>query len=245
MRAMILGAGGMLGHDLVRPTVILNAAAYTAVDRAESEAELAFRVNGAAVGELGRIAARAGVRVVHFSTDYVFDGKASNPYQEQSPTDPVNTYGASKLAGERALRESGADWLILRTQWLFGVHGRSFPRTMWERAVAGLATSVVQDQTGSPTYTKDLARATWALIARGASNLFHVTNAGQATWFDFALHVFSRVGRPHLLAPCTTEQYPTPARRPHYSVLDTGRLRHELGAPLPDWRCAVDDLLHF
>ena len=200
MRAMILGAGGMLGHDLVssapegvelhaltraelditdtaslaarvsdeKPDVILNTAAYTAVDRAEAERDLCFRVNAEAVGELVRIAARARARVVHFSTDYVFNGKASQPYKEDNPTDPVNAYGGSKLAGEQALRTSGADWLIVRTQWLFGIHGKSFPRTMWERASAGLETRVVNDQTGRPTYSKDLATAVWQLTERGA-----------------------------------------------------------------------------
>jgi len=274
MRAMILGANGMLAHDLVataprdislfpfthaqlditdvhlvaeavasvRPHVVINAAAYTAVDRAETEQELAFRVNAEAVRELGRIAARAGARVVHFSTDYVFDGKATEPYEEDSPTNPVNAYGASKLAGETALRESRASFLILRTQWLFGLHGR-FPRTMWERATAGLATKAVRDQTGRPTYAEDLARATWALIAHGASGVLHVTNNGGATWFDLAAHIFARVGRSNLLTPCTTGEFPTRARRPRYSVLDTLRLERRLGAPLPDWRCAVESFL--
>jgi len=162
MRAMVLGAAGLLGHDLVatappdmtlfpfpradlditdtealaatvrevRPDVVINAAAYTAVDRAESEPEAAFRVNDAAVGELGRIAREAGARVIHFSTDYVFDGTSAEPYAEESPPNPLNVYGASKLAGETALRASGAPCLIVRTQWLFGAHGRCFPRTM-------------------------------------------------------------------------------------------------------------------
>jgi len=276
MRAMILGAGGMLGHDLVatapdriglvplakadlditatpalaatiadvRPEVVINAAAYTAVDGAESDPELAFRVNGEAVGELGRVAARVGARVVHFSTDYVFDGTASRPYTEESPTNPVNTYGASKLAGETALRESGADFLILRTQWLFGMHGRSFPRTMYERARADLATKVVADQTGRPTYTRDLASATWRLIDRCARGVFHVANEGEATWFDVALHVFAWVGRRDLLSSCTSTDYPRPARRPRYSTLDTRHLNQFLEAPLPTFRTALDDFLH-
>src|SRR2546430_11106456 len=172
MRVMVLGAGGMLGHDLVattppdvtlfpfprsrldithneavakalgevRPDVVINAAAYTAVDRAESEPQAAVRVNGAAVGALGRMARAAGARVIHFSTDYVFDGQATRPYREDSPTDPVNAYGTSKLAGETALCASGPEHLVVRTQWLFGVHGKSFPRTTWLRARSGLTT---------------------------------------------------------------------------------------------------------
>ena len=275
MRALILGAGGMLGHDLVRsaprevelhplaradlditdtaalaarvsalkPHVILNAVAYTAVDRAETERERSYRVNALAVGELGRIAAEASARVVHFSTDYVFNGRASQAYREDSPTDPVNAYGASKLAGEQALAKSGADWLTVRTQWLFGVHGKSFPKTMWDRARAGLETRVVSDQTGRPTHSYDLAVAIWELIRRGACGVLHVANAGQATWFDVATHVFSRARRPDLLTACSTADFPTPARRPRYSVLDTTRLEEQLGRGLPSWRQAVDQFL--
>src|SRR5690348_15173096 len=273
MRALILGAGGMLGHDLVRtapridlqsltrqqlditdtaalarrvtelrPDIILNAAGYTAVDRAEAEREQAFRVNAEAVGELGRIAARTGARVVHFSTVYVFDGTASEPYREDSPTKPVNAYGESKLAGEEALKAGGADWLIVRTQWLFGVNGKSFPRTMWERARAGLATKVVQDQTGRPTYSHDLAAVMWTLIAKETRGVIHLGNDGQATWFDVATRVFARAGTPELLTACSTADFPTPARRPTYSVLATSRLE-ELGVRMPPWQQAVERLL--
>ncbi|PYP60716.1 MAG: dTDP-4-dehydrorhamnose reductase [Gemmatimonadetes bacterium] len=275
MRVMVLGAGGMLGHDLVatappevtlfafsrtqldithsdavaatlgdvRPDVVINAAAYTAVDRAESEVAASLRVNGAAVGALGRMARAAGARVIHFSTDYVFDGQATRPYREDSPTDPVNAYGTSKLAGETALRASGPEHLVVRTQWLFGVHGKSFPRTMWERARAGLATRVVRDQTGRPTYAPDLAAAVWTLIRQGACGVLHVANQGEATWFDVAAHIFGRVGKPDLLTPCVTADYPTPARRPRYSVLDTTRAEQVLGGPLAAWEDAMDRFL--
>ncbi len=275
MRSLLLGAGGMLAHDLaatvpprmtlvpftrselditdaralaaavgsVRPDVIVNAAAYTAVDRAEAERDVAFRVNAEAVGELGRVAESVGARVIHFSTDYVFDGLATQPYREDAPTSPLNAYGASKLAGERALRNSGVQYLVIRTQWLFGVHGRSFPKTMFERANAGLATRVVADQTGRPTFSRHLARATWQLIDRCALGVVNVTNDGEATWFDVALHVFTSLGRPELVTPCTTHDYPTPARRPRYTALDTGRLESWLGTPMPTFRTALDDFL--
>ncbi len=271
MRAMILGAGGMLGHDLVatapediglfpfthaqlditdtrslasvvadvQPDVLINAAAYTAVDRAESEWAQAFRVNAEAVGELGRIAARAAARVIHFSTDYVFDGTAVQPYGEDTPTKPINAYGASKLAGESMLRESGADFVILRTQWLFGVHGRSFPRTMWERATTGLPVTVVRDQTGRPTSTNDLSHATWRVIDTRISGLMHAANDGTATWFDIAEFVFSRAGKVDLLTQCAAAEHHTPAARPRYSVLDTRRLARCLGGSLPHWRRAL------
>ena len=227
MRVMILGAGGMLGHDLVatvptdvdvhpfskatlditdsaavegaarhvRPDVIINAAAYTKVDQAELEPTIAFRVNAQAVGELGCVAVNTGSVLVHFSTDYVFDGISSAPYREDSNTNPLNVYGASKLAGEVAIRKSRAKHLIVRTQWLFGVHGRSFPRTMWERARANAVTNVVNDQRGRPTYTVHLARTVWALCQRGVHGLINVANAGNATWFDVATHTFSSMGK--------------------------------------------------
>ncbi len=275
MRVMILGAGGMLGHDLlatkpadistfpftrralditdtasvaaavaeVRPDVIINAAAYTAVDRAESERDLAFRVNAEAVGELGRIARDARVRVVHFSTDYVFDGTSTEPYTEDSPTNPMNVYGASKLAGEDALREGQSEFLIIRTQWLFGMHGKSFPKTMWERARAGAATKVVNDQIGRLTATHDLARVTWALIDNRASGILHAANQGEATWYHVAVHVFSSMGRDDLVSPCASSDYPTSAPRPRYSVLSTRRLERFLKAPMSPYRTALDDFL--
>jgi len=272
---MLLGAGGMLVHDLVatapaeltvlpftraelditnvtalaaavaalRPDVIINAAAYTAVDRAETERDVAFRVNADAVGELGRIALDHDARVIHFSTDYVFDGRSTEPYREDSPTQPINSYGASKLAGEHALKQSGANSLIVRTQWLFGTHGRSFARTMWELASCSVKTKVVRDQTGRPTYSRDLAGAVWELAARRTCGVVHVTNNGQATWFDLASHIFSRLGRSDLLTSCLTSEYPTVAERPHYSVLCTSELERELGTGLPAWPGAVDHFL--
>ncbi|HEU4698100.1 MAG TPA: dTDP-4-dehydrorhamnose reductase [Gemmatimonadales bacterium] len=227
----------------VRPDVVLNAAAYTAVDRAESERERALAVNGAAPGTLGRHAAAHGARVVHFSTDYVFDGEGAAPWPEDAPLRPINYYGETKLEGERRLLASGADALILRTQWLFGEHGRSFPRTMWARARRGEATRVVADQIGKPTATADLAGATWRLLARGARGVLHVANAGTATWYDVAAAVFARAGQAALLAACATADFPTPARRPRWSVLDTTRAERLLGAPLPHWRTALDRFL--
>lgn len=224
----------------LRPDVVINAAAYTAVDRAESEAEAAFRVNGVAVGELGRIARQAGARVIHFSTDYVFDGTSAEPYLEESPVNPVNVYGASKLAGETALKASGATYLIVRAQWLFGRRGRCFPRTMWERATTRAPSRVVSDQTGRPTYSVDLARATWTLSARGLTGVMHVANAGVATWYDVAKRVYAACGADQLVQPCSTAQFPLPAKRPARSVLSTARSEQVLGGPLPPWEEAID-----
>jgi len=275
MRVLVLGAGGMLGRDLVaagpptvtviplthaelditdrmalasrvaaeRPNVILNAAAYTAVDKAEEDRQTAFRANAEAVGDLGRIAARAGLTVIHFSTDYVFDGQSPDPYPEEYAPNPLNTYGASKLAGEEALRTSGSQYLLIRTQWLFGTAGRSFPRTMWERAIAGTASRVVCDQIGRPTFTLDLAHATWRLIALAQRGVIHVANAGTATWYDIARRVYISENEENLLESCTTEAFPTAARRPQQSVLDTTRLEQILGGQLPPWEDGVDRFL--
>lgn len=225
-----------------RPRWVVNATAYTAVDRAESERDAAFAVNGEAVAALGRACARVDAAVVHYGTDYVFDGRGTRPWREDDATSPVNAYGESKLAGERGLLDSGARALVLRTQWLYGLHGKSFPRTMWERARAGSATRVVADQRGSPTSTVDLARATWQLVAAGTTGLFHAANAGEASWYDVAARVFAEAGRPDLVSPCGTADYPTPARRPAYSVLDGARLR-AAGVAMRPWEAALDEFL--
>lgn len=229
--------------SIVRPQIIINASGFTAVDEAESRSALAFQVNAAAVGELARLAAREGSILVHFSTDYVFDGANAEPYVEESPPHPVNTYGASKLAGEQALRRARCEHLLLRTQWLFGRHGESFPRTMWRRAVRGLPTTVVADQWGTPTYTPDVARATWRLIALNCRGTYHIANSGITTWFEVAHRVFTLLGKPELVAPIASVDYPTKARRPRYSVLSTTKLAGVLGTPLSSWRLAVADFI--
>jgi len=271
VRVLLLGAGGMLAHDLAAhappevgltalsraeldvtdhaalacairdlgPAVVINAAGYTRVDEAERERELAFAVNGVAPGAIGRAAAAARATVVHFSTDYVFDGEAGAAYREEDPPHPLNVYGESKLAGERALAASGAEFLIVRTQWLFGGCGRSFPRTMWERATQRLPTRVVADQTGRPTYTVDLARVTWRVALEGVRGVLHAANAGVASRYDVARRVFAAAGAEHLVVPCTTTDFPTPARRPAWSVLDSTRLDRLLGVSLPDWEDAL------
>ncbi len=229
--------------DEARPDWVVNAAAYTLVDEAESATAVAHAVNATAVGLMADACARRRCRLAHFSTDYVFSGLSRRPYREDDPTAPVNAYGASKLAGEQAILGRGATALILRTQWLFGEHGRCFPRTMWQRARAGQATRVVDDQWGRPTFSVDLAGATWSLIQREASGIFHVANSGLATWYDVAHRVFEAAEVPELLTRCTAAEHRTPARRPAYSVLDTSRVEPVLGGPLPTWTDALDRFL--
>jgi dTDP-4-dehydrorhamnose reductase len=240
------------------PNVVINAAGYTNVDEAERDPDAAFRINADAVGLIGRSVRSTAPEalVVHFSTDYVFSGETAAPYTEHDPTDPIGVYGQSKLAGEQALVSSGAKHLVIRTQWLFGVHGRSFPRAMWERATQGMVTRVVNDQIGRPTRTGDLAAATWRLVLRAVGSggapgaagpaipsVLHVANSGQATWYDVAERVFAAAGARELLTPCTTAEYPTPARRPAWSVLDTQCADALLGGSLPAWPDAVDRFL--
>jgi dTDP-4-dehydrorhamnose reductase len=254
----------------VRPDIVLNCAAYTNVDGAESDRDAAFAVNAAAPGIIGRAAvsgltshasrlsaAAAPVTphasgsmplVVHFSTDYVFSGDTARPYREGDPAGPTGVYAESKLAGERALAESGARYVVIRTSWLFGVSGKSFPRAMWDRAKARQPTRVVNDQVGRPTYTRDLAAAVWRLVTEignreSGIGVVHIANSGATTWFNVARPIFAAAGVPELVTPCTTAEYPTRARRPAYSVLDTTRYETLTGAPLPDWRDALDRFL--
>jgi dTDP-4-dehydrorhamnose reductase len=229
--------------------VVINCAAYTAVDRAEEEPEAARMVNARAPETIGEVARTRGALVVHYSTDYVFDGRATRPYREEDPPAPLGVYARTKLEGERALAASGARSIIIRTSWLFGRHGKSFPRTMWERAMAGHATRVVNDQRGRPTFTVDLAQATWRLVTdqlpmpEPQTQTFHVANQGIATWYELARYVFDAAGRPELLSTCTSAEYPTPAPRPAYSVLDTSCYEALVGTPLPPWQDAADRFL--
>jgi dTDP-4-dehydrorhamnose reductase len=239
----------------VSPDVVINSAGYTDVDGAESHRERAFAVNGDGPGFLAAALAGSDALLVHYGSDYVFDGSGSRPYREEDPCAPIGVYGASKLAGELSIAEQGRRYVILRTQWLYGLHGRSFPRTMWERATARLATKVVNDQTGRPTYTVDLARATWELVsverrrnststeAPPRGQILHVANSGSATWYQIAQHVFQRAGTPELLTPCSTADFPRPAKRPVWSVLDTARFEGIIGRALPRWEDALDRFL--
>ncbi len=224
----------------LRPDCIINAAGYTAVDEAERRSDLAFAINGTAVGQLGDMARELGASVVHFSTDYVFDGLGGAPYPEDAPCNPLSVYGASKLAGERALLASQCRSLVIRTQWLFGPGGRSFPATMLSRARAGTPTRVVDDQRGRPTNSWDLARATWQLVGLSVTGLVHVTNDGEATWFDVAREIFGRLDRLALLSRCGSNDYPTPARRPADSRLSTQRFEALTGQRLPPWPLALE-----
>jgi dTDP-4-dehydrorhamnose reductase len=233
--------------DRVAPDVVVNAAAYTAVDRAEDEPELAFLANAEAPSEFARLCAERGACLLHYSTDYVFDGNATTPYREDHPTGPLGVYGASKLEGERCIQASGAKHLILRTAWVYGARGGNFFRTMLRLGAEREELRVVADQRGCPTPAWLIADVTAKALQDGfvQSGIRHLVADGETTRHGFAEEIFSLahargvIGRLPRIVPVTTWDYPTRARRPAYSVLDTGRLRNEYGLSLPDWQTAL------
>ncbi|UZF91323.1 dTDP-4-dehydrorhamnose reductase [Bosea sp. NBC_00550] len=231
-----------------RPDVIVNAAAYTAVDQAESEPDLAMRINGQAAGEAARAAASLGIPVIQLSTDYVFDGALDRPYREDDPTGPISAYGASKLAGEQAVAAATANHAILRTAWIYSPFGKNFVRTMLRLAETRDEVAVVADQAGCPTSALDIADAIFA-VARNLTGrtdeaslrgVFHMSAAGEAVWADVAEAIFTERavlgGKPVRVKRIATADYPTPARRPANSRLDCNKLGLAHGVRLPDWR---------
>lgn len=235
-------------HAAVRrfnPGVIVNAAAYTAVDKAESERDAAWRINAAAPGYLADAAQAAGAWLVHYSTDYVFDGTKGRPYNEDDPTAPLGVYGETKLRGEEAVRARPITAFVLRTAWLYDREGRNFLTTVQRLASQG-PMRIVADQYGSPTPAAVLAQATRALLehpqAADHAGLYHAACAGETSWHGFAQEIVRRLGAGHAVSAITTADYPTAARRPAYSVLDCSRLKERLGIVLPPWERALADL---
>ncbi|WP_367319068.1 dTDP-4-dehydrorhamnose reductase [Streptomyces sp. HUAS ZL42] len=232
-----------------RPDLVVNCAAYTAVDDAETDEARALRINGEGPRVLARTCAGSGARLVHVSTDYVFAGEArATPYPEDHPPAPRTAYGRTKLAGERAvLTELPARSAVVRTAWLYGVHGRSFVRTMLDLETRRDTVDVVDDQRGQPTWSADVAARLadlGPLVGTGVNGVFHATSSGEASWFDLAREVFRAVGAdPDRVHPTGSDAYPRPAPRPAYSVLAHGRWR-ETGLPPPrDWRAALHEAL--
>lgn len=247
-----------------KPQWIINPAAYTAVDKAESEQELAYAINADAVKVIGEEARRIGAGVIHFSTDYVFDGTSSAPYVETDPTRPVSVYGASKLAGEQALAESGAAHMIFRTSWVYGTRGKNFLLTILRLAREREKLRVVADQHGAPTWSRDLAEMTAHVIrscenAQGGSQpletfatlggVYHAAGSGETTWHEFAAEALRLQGdrepgqRFAEVEAISTEEYPTPARRPANSRLDCRKLEKQLGWRMMDWRESLRQVL--
>lgn len=256
---MILGASGMLGSDLCKvfpdaicfthhgldvtnrlhvigvirensPDVVINAAAYTKVDQAEDEQEKAFEVNGYAPGYIAEGCSQVGAKLIHYSTDYVFDGSKPE-YIESDSTNPINAYGRSKLLGEQEIAKLTDNYMIIRTSWLFGEHGRNFVDTMLRLSPQMENVKVVNDQFGRPTYTADLAIKT-AEIIDSESGIYHLTNDGICSWYEFALAIIPNV------TPCTSAEYPVKAKRPRYSVLNNAKT-----TPLRHWKYALNTYL--
>lgn len=237
--------------ERVAPDVVVNAAAYTAVDRAEDEPDLAHRVNAESPGRIADACRSRGATLVHYSTDYVFDGQARRPYREDDPTAPLGVYGATKLAGEQAIAASGVDHLILRTAWVYGLHGSNFLRTMLRLAAERDELRVVADQIGSPTPAWLIADTTASVVWQGITSpgVHHLVTGGEVSWHRFAEAIMAeavdtgRLNREPNVVPITTEEFPTPAARPAYSVLDTTRLAEHYGLDIPDWRSALTTTL--
>jgi len=243
---------------LVKPALILNPAAYTAVDQAESEPELAMRINGEAPAIIAEEAKKLGAAMIHYSTDYVFDGSKDGPYTEDDAPNPISVYGRSKLAGEEAVRAAGIPHLILRTSWVYGMRGKNFLLTVLRLARERDELRIVADQRGAPTWCRTIADATAHIVARLSqvkngsieleqdlwklhSNLYHLTAQGQTTWHGFAQTILARstIDRKPLVTPIKTSDYPLPAKRPLNSVLSCRRLTN-LFCRLPDWDSALN-----
>jgi len=225
------------------PGVLINCAAYTAVDQAETERDLAFRVNRDGAENLAIAAAQTGAFFVHLSTDYVFDGTKPGPYLEDDPPNPVSVYGASKLAAEEAVRSGLAEHCIVRTAWLYGIHGKSFPRTILAIAQQGKPLRVVNDQRGCPTYTVHLARALAAIAEQPRYGTYHAVNSGTCTWYDLARAALQEAGISIEITPCATSEFPRPAPRPANSVLDTSKLSTTFRIQLPPWQQGVAEFV--
>lgn len=276
MRIVVLGAGGMLGRDLMlllgsghltvgierstcditkpedvnrviaeySPDVVVNAAAYTDVDACETNPERCFPVNAEGVKNIASACRKSGALVVHFSTDYVFDGRKKTPYGEEDDTSPINLYGSSKLKGEGFLREFSEHWLLIRTSWLYGLNGKNFVKTIIEKSSKVSALEVVDDQIGSPTYAADLALAVKILIEARKTGVFHFTNRGQCSWHGFACRILEIAGRGDVdIKAISSQNLHRAALRPAWSVLDTAKYSKDTGETIRNWEAALKDYL--
>ncbi|PPB79504.1 dTDP-4-dehydrorhamnose reductase [Albidovulum inexpectatum] len=231
--------------------IVINAAAYTAVDQAESEPELARRVNAQSPGAMARAAAARGLPFIHVSTDYVFDGSGNLAWREDDSTGPLGVYGRTKLEGEQAVLDAGGTSVILRTAWVFSAHGRNFVKTMLRLGAEREELSIVADQRGGPTAAANIADAIWTIAAafekgKGVPGIYHFAGAPAVTWADFAEAIFAasrRIAHPPRVRRITTSDYPTPARRPANSVLDCTKIHQTYGIAQPDWRQSLAEVI--
>ena len=222
----------------LKPDYLINCAAYTAVDKAETDKELAFAINADAVKYLAQACTDSGVKFIHISTDYVFNGNGKEPYKENDALSPINVYGESKLKGEKEAIAGNRDVIIIRTAWVYSAYGSNFVKTMLQLMKSKPEINVVADQVGSPTYAHDLAEAILQIISSGkwVEGIYHFTNNGVISWFDFANEIKNLTSLDCKVNPIPTEKYPTPAKRPKYSVLDKTKIQQTFGIKLKDWK---------
>ena len=238
----------------ILPDIIINAAAYTAVDNAEEEPDLAMTINGVAPGVLAKAAKKIGASLIHYSTDYVFDGRSDTPYREEDITCPLSIYGKSKLAGEKNIAEAGIPYLILRTSWVYSLQGKSFLRTIKQLSEEKDTLRIVDDQIGAPTWARSIALATRKILKQylrdgsdpSLSGIFHLTCQGKSSWYDFAKEILniSSTSQNTQLLPIPTSEFPTPATRPLYSLLSNDKLEKVFGFKMPHWHDSLKDCIN-
>ncbi|MDO5527861.1 MAG: dTDP-4-dehydrorhamnose reductase [Paracoccus sp. (in: a-proteobacteria)] len=249
--ALDLGDDPRAIGDLIaeaRPMAVINAAAYTAVDRAEAEPDLARRINADAPGAMAAACARLAIPFVHISTDYVFDGSGNEARDEDAQAAPLGVYGSSKLAGEAAVADAGGQYAVLRTSWVFSVHGQNFVKTMLRLGAEREALRIVSDQIGGPTPARDIAAACLSMAGKMTADaakggVYHFSGAPELSWADFAAEIFARAGITCRIEPIPSADYPTPARRPLNSRLDCAKITRDFGVARPDWRTGLDEVL--
>lgn len=229
----------------LKPQYVVNCAAYTAVDKAESEREEAFQVNAKAVGAMAEACAETGAKFIHISTDYVFDGSRQTPLKEEDAVSPINVYGESKLAGEVAALQNNPDSIIIRTSWVYSFYGKNFVKTMMRLMSEKESISVVADQWGSPTYAADLAKAILQIIQSQNRHpgIYHFSNEGVITWFEFAREIGSLLQTSCAIQPTTTANFPTPAKRPLYSAMEKSKIRQHYNINLKQWKESLQDCI--
>lgn len=245
--------GDITNKDMIRKLVstnnieaIINCAAYTAVDKAETDQEMAFRVNGEGVQNLVDVCSESNCKLIHISTDYVFPGNGTSPYKTNDPVAPLGVYGASKLAGEEAILNSDIQGIIIRTSWVYSTFGNNFVKTMIRLGKEKDSLLVVNDQRGCPTYAKDLAETCVTLMDKewkAEQRIYHYSNAGDITWFDFATKIMEMTGSQCEVSPVPSSQFPTPAKRPSYSVMDTSDLKNDFGIEPRNWKFALQECI--
>ena len=237
----------MIRHyfSVYHPDYVINCAAYTAVDRAEAEKDMAYQVNAEAVGVLAAVCREQGAKLIHISTDYVFDGWSAKPYREEDPTNPQSVYGASKLEGEKQAFRYNPDSIVIRTSWVYSEFGKNFVRTMLKLMSEKKAINVVNDQSGAPTYAADLAGAILQVIHSGkwVPGIYHYSNEGVISWYEFAMAIRDLAGSSCTIHPIPTAQYPTPAKRPAWSVLDLTRIKNTWGIQPRPWHKSLETCL--